>query len=45
VSAGRTLGIPLGPGALTIVILLGLAVIGGVTGPGTYLFGRWKGRW
>jgi hypothetical protein len=45
VSAGRTLGIPLGPGALTIVILLGLAVIGGVTGPGTFLFGRWKGRW
>jgi ABC-type phosphate transport system substrate-binding protein len=42
---GHTLGIPLGPGALTIVILLGLAVIGGLTGPGTYLFGRWKGRW
>jgi hypothetical protein len=44
-SAGRTLGIPLGPGALTIVVLLGLAVIGGLTGPGTYLLGRWKGRW
>jgi hypothetical protein len=43
--SGHTLGIPLGPGALTIVVLLGLAVIGGVTGPGTYLFGRWKGRW
>jgi hypothetical protein len=44
-ATGHTLGIPLGPGALTIVILLGLAVIGGLTGPGTYLFGRWKGRW
>jgi ABC-type phosphate transport system substrate-binding protein len=44
-STGHTLGIPLGPGALTIVVLLGLAVIGGLTGPGTYLFGRWKGRW
>jgi hypothetical protein len=44
-SLGRTLGIPLGPGSVAIVVLLALAVLGALAGPGTYLFGRWKGRW
>jgi ABC-type phosphate transport system substrate-binding protein len=44
-SLGRTLGIPMGPGALALVVIIALAVIGGLAGPGTYLLGRWKGRW
>jgi hypothetical protein len=44
-SLGRTLGIPLGPGSLAIVVILVLAVLGAIAGPGTYLLGRWKGRW
>ncbi|HTW21043.1 MAG TPA: hypothetical protein VME70_12630 [Mycobacteriales bacterium] len=45
VSLGRTLGIPLGGGGLVVVVVLFLAVLGGLSAPGAYLLGRKLGRW
>jgi hypothetical protein len=45
VSLGRTLGIKLGGGGLVVLIVLGLAAIGGVGAPATYFVGRKRGRW
>ena len=45
VSLGRTLGINLGGGGLVVVVVLGLAVLGGFGAPAAYLVGRKRGRW
>jgi hypothetical protein len=45
VSLGRTLGINLGGGGLVVLLILGLALLGGLGGPATYFVGRKMGRW
>jgi hypothetical protein len=42
---GRTLGIPLGGGGLAVVLILGIAIVGGIAVPTTYFAGRKRGMW
>ena len=42
---GRTLGIPLGPGGMYVVFVFGLALLGLIGVPTTYVIGRRRGRW
>jgi hypothetical protein len=45
VALGRTLGINLGGGSLVVVVILGIAILGGLGAPVTYFVGRKRGRW
>jgi hypothetical protein len=45
VSLGKTLGISLGGAGIVVVVVLALALLGGIGAPATYFAGRRRGRW
>lgn len=45
VALGRTLGIGLGGNGLVIAVVIGVALLGGLGAPVTYVVGRKRGRW